>query len=299
MTYSATETGFGEVAERLRRSTVHITTPGRWGGSGSGVIWNPEGLIVTNAHVTRGAKASVELWDSRSLDAALVARDDRRDLALLQIDAPRLFPATAADSSALRVGELVIAVGNPLGFTGALTTGVVHGIGPLPSFGPLHLLSHRNWIQADLRLAPGNSGGPMADANGRVVGINTMIAGGLALAVPSNAVTRFVLAAQSSTGSGASLGVVVRPVELHGERRGSIGLLVLEVAPGSAAARSSLLPGDVLTGADRNALRSLDDLADAIEKAALDRGVIRLDFLRGGKSARREVAVRLGALEAA
>src|SRR5258706_12605695 len=105
----------------------------------------------------------------------------RRDLASLKIGATGLPAATPGDSSALRVGELVIAVGNPMGFIGALTTGVVHA-----------LPNRKRWVAADVRLAPGNSGGPLADAQGCVIGINTMIAGGLALAVPSNVVAEFL-----------------------------------------------------------------------------------------------------------
>src|SRR5262245_10604379 len=194
--------GFGEVAERLRRSTVHVAR------SGSGVIWGSAGLIITNAHVARAPKLRVELWDGRSFEGDVVARDPRRDLASLRIPASGLPALTAGASSALRVGELVVAVGNPLGFVGALTTGVVHAL-------------TRRWVHADVRLAPGNSGGPLADAQGRVIGINTMIAGGLALAVPSNSVAQFL----RRGAEGIGLGVVVRPVP--------DGMLVLEVQPGS------------------------------------------------------------------
>src|SRR5581483_6524418 len=112
--------------------------------------------------------------------------DRRRDLALLRIPASGLPEAALGDSTRLRPGELVIAIGNPLGFIGALTAGVVHAVGPLPGLGP------RKWIQAGVRLAPGNSGGPLADASGTVVGVNTMVAGRLGLAVPSNEVTRLL-----------------------------------------------------------------------------------------------------------
>src|SRR5262245_61830086 len=114
--------GFGEVAERLRRSTVQIEIGGHGRGAGSGVIWSPDGLIVTNAHVARGSRARISLWDGSSHEAAVLDRDPRRDLASLRISAAGLPAATPGDSSALRVGELVIAVGNPMGFIGALTT---------------------------------------------------------------------------------------------------------------------------------------------------------------------------------
>ena len=121
--------GFGEIAEQLRRSTVVVHVGGR--GNGSGVIWTADGVIVTNAHVARASQMRIQLWDGREFDAVLVSRDTRRDLAELRISAANLPVATAADSSQIRPGELAIAIGNPLGFVGALTTGVIHAIGPL------------------------------------------------------------------------------------------------------------------------------------------------------------------------
>ena len=251
---------FGTVAENLRRSTVHVRD------GGSGIVWTPQ-LIVTNAHVARRDRHGIDLWDGRKLDARVIRRDLRRDLALLSValmspavDAP---PARMGDSGALRPGQIVVAVGNPLGFIGALSSGVVHG-------------QDRRWVRANIRLAPGNSGGPLADVEGRVVGINTMIAGGLAFAIPSNAVAAFVASANGANPP-PMLGVTLRPV--------SVGLLVLEVEPDSPAARASLLQGDVLIGFD-----SPDDLHDAIET----REVLVLKFLRGDRRVR-EVAVRLKA----
>ncbi len=159
-----TNRGFGEVAEQLRRSTVQVLSERR--GAGSGVIWTEDGLIVTNAHVARSDRPRVELWDGRELEGEVTARDSRRDLAALRVAASALPAATAGDSGALRPGELVLAVGNPLGFIGALTTGVVHALGPLRGLG------RQPWVQAAVRLAPGNSGGPLANALGRVIGLN-------------------------------------------------------------------------------------------------------------------------------
>ena len=127
--------------------------------------------MVTNAHVIRGSRVSVQLWDGREFEAAVGSRDPRRDLAQIRIDAANLPAASAADSSEVRPGELAIAIGNPLGFVGALATGVIHAVGPLRGVG------RQQWVQADVRLAPGNSGGPLADAHGRVIGINTMVGG--------------------------------------------------------------------------------------------------------------------------
>jgi serine protease Do len=188
---SATATAFSAIpldsaaaalAAELARSTVEVRPLGRGAGAGvavgAGVVWHRDGLILTNAHVARG-RVSVVLSDRRVLSARLVARDVERDLAALVVDATGLPAAEIGDSSALRVGELVVAVGNPLGLVRALSAGLVHAVG-------------QRSIQADLRLAPGNSGGPLADARGRVVGLNAMIVGGLAVAVPSNEARRFV-----------------------------------------------------------------------------------------------------------
>jgi len=267
---------FGEVAERLRRSTVEVHLPGADAG-GSGVIATPDGQIVTNAHVARNAGASVRLWDGRELPATLRARDGRRDLATLQVEASGLPAATFGDSNALRVGELVMAIGNPMGFIGALTTGVVHALGSLAGFG------RQSWVLADVRLAPGNSGGPLADAYGRVIGINTMIVNGLGAAVPGNAVTAFL----RRGASGFSLGVTVQPVRLEDRR---FGLLVLKVEPGSPAAAAPLWTGDVLTGAGGRPFRSVDDLHQVLDDAG---GVIHLQFLRGDRAATREVPIGL------
>ena len=280
---------FGEVAERLRRSTAQVSVERSRPGSGSGVIWTSDGVIITNAHVARADHARVELWDGSEYDAELTARDTRRDLASLRISGRGLPAATSGDSSALRPGELVLAVGNPLGFIGALTTGVVHALGPL------HGIGRQPWVQAAVRLAPGNSGGPLANARGQVIGVNTMIAaGGLALAVPSNAVLEFL-----GRGGAArpSLGVTVRPVRWN--ERGSIALLVLEVASRGPAADASILMGDLLLGANGQRFRSVDDLADAIHSAAS--GVLTLQFTRGDHRRAREVAVRFraGSAEAA
>jgi len=170
------------IADRLRDMTVEISGPG---GGGAGVLWSPD-LVVTNAHVARASRVRVGFADDRQVEASLVAADRRADLALLRVPRVEIAPAVSADSDTLRVGALVVAVGHPLGLRRTLTAGIVHGFPPSRSGG--------RWIQADLRLAPGNSGGPLADTTGRVVGINTMIAGGLALAIPVNDVRRFVAA---------------------------------------------------------------------------------------------------------
>jgi serine protease Do len=248
-------TGFGEIAERLRHSTVTVA------GGGSGVVWSADGSVITNAHVVRGPRATVESWDGRRWEAEVKGRNPRRDLAWLRVNAALEAPVFA-DSSQVQPGELVLAIGNPLGFTGALSTGVVHAVGPVSGLG------RRPWIQAGVRLAPGNSGGPLADARGRVIGINAMVAGGVGLAIPSNTVADFM----GTGGETARLGVVVRPV--------SAGLLVLEVERGSRAAAASLEPGDVLVGAEGRRFQYLDDLGEALENA---RGRVRLQFVRNNR----------------
>ena len=256
--------GFGEIAERLRRSTVQVLVGPK--GAGSGVVWSAGGLIVTNAHVARAPAARVELWDGRRFDAAVVARDPRRDLAALRIPAEGLEAATPGDSAGLRSGELVMAIGSPLGFAGALSTGVVHSVGPLPGMG------RQRWIRADVRLAPGNSGGPLANAQGHVVGINTAIVNGLGVAAPVSTVVDFV-----QRGGPPALGVTLRPLPF--------GLIILELEPGGAAAASSLRVGDVL-------LCGFDELSDALDSGD---DVVRLRFLRGNREQVREVSVRVRA----
>ena len=171
------------VADRLREVTVEV---GTGDGGGAGILWAPD-LVVTNAHVARVPSLRVRLADDRHLAARLVAADRRADLALLRVPRTRVTLASLADSDSVRVGALVVALGHPLGVRGTLTAGIVHALGPLSPGG-------RRWIHADLRLAPGNSGGPLADTTGHVVGLNTMISGGLALAIPINDVRRFVSA---------------------------------------------------------------------------------------------------------
>jgi serine protease Do len=173
------------LAAGLRRVTVAVTDGGRTGGSG--VVWAPD-RVVTNAHVAPHAQVMVVASDGRRHHGRIVARDHRADLALILVPDLGLDAGLLAPAGELRVGALVVAVGHPFGVRGALTTGIVQAMGPLAPGG-------RSWIQGDLRLAPGNSGGPLADARGRVVGINAMMVGTLALAIPVHDVARFVRAA--------------------------------------------------------------------------------------------------------
>jgi len=235
------------LAEKLRTSTVAVRL-GR-GGAGSGVIWASDGAIVTNAHVASRPLAEVVLSDGRSFRARVERRDARRDLALLRIDADGLPAATVRDPRDVRVGEVLVAVGHPLGIPNALTMGIAHAA----------VTAGSRFVQADLMLAPGNSGGPLADVQGRVVGINSMVVGGLALAVPASDVQHF-----AGTGATPSrLGVHLAPARL---RDGSDALAIVAVEPESRAARAGLIAGDIVLARDVERLR----FASA------------LDVLRGG-----------------
>jgi len=276
----------GEVAERLRRSTVliHRGSDGsrRGSKSGSGVIWSDSGLIVTNAHVIHGSQACVQLWNGREFEAQVTERDHSRDLAALRISAQGLPSAAIADSSRIRAGELTLAIGNPLGFVGALSTGVVHAVGPVRGLGP------RTWVQANVRLAPGNSGGPLANAAGGVIGINSMVAGRLALAIPSNTVSAFL-----QTGASAAwLGASVYPTWIPSAGKKLFGLAVLEVQEGGPAATASLSPGDILLGTEEHRFGNTADLRALLEGSGGRQ--VRIEFLRGDYDRIRKVTVLLG-----
>jgi serine protease Do len=277
--------GLGEIADRLRRSTV-LLRPGGSKGNGSGVLWSSDGLIVTNAHVATGSRAEISLWDGREFRAEVISRDVRRDLAALRISTDNLLAAEFSDSSRVRPGEIAIAVGNPLGFVGALTTGVVHAVGPIRGLGS------QSWVQSDVRLAPGNSGGPLGDARGRVIGINAMVAGRLALAIASNEVARFLRG--ESGAESLRLGVSVMPVRLPRSTGGrKFALVLAAVEPGTPAARASLLPGDILLGTEEKRFTSVRDLAEALQGDVA--GLLRLEFLRGDYERVRRVSVQLAA----
>lgn len=269
----------GRVAEALRRSTAQIRSGTRYRqGNGSAVVL-PDEQVITNAHVVQEGALAVESWEGKTVSASVLKIDRSRDLALLSAPGLQAPSAQLGDSNELRAGTPVIAVGNPMGFVGAVSTGIVHAIAPVDH------ISRSPWIHADVRLAPGNSGGPLADLQGRIVGINTMIvAGGLALAIPSRAVQSFV----TRTTSQRSLGVVVRPVSL--KERG-IGMMILELVPDGAAERASLLPGDILIGSNEKRFRFLDDLQNAIDEAP--GALLGLNFYRAGQEKLRQVVVQL------
>ena len=264
-----------DLVDRVRPSVVQVRSEA--GGAGTGVIWRSGGAIITNDHVVAHArgKLHVTLTDERSFPAQLVARNPRIDLALLQIEAIALPAATIGDSRVLRVGELVIAIGHPWGQPWVATAGIVSAIGEVPV---REDGTTATYIRSDVRLAPGNSGGPLLNALGEVIGINAMILGGdLAVAIPSHVAIEW-LALQPRRRP--SLGLSVRRAELPaGDWAGrTYGLLAVAVS--GASERAGILVGDLLVDAIG---QPLDTTAALI--AVLDAhrgGELPLTLVRGG-----------------
>ena len=185
----------GRVVAEAQRSLVRISN-GREG-QGAGTIWGADGLVITNAHVVHRSAPKVTLPDGRALPARVVAHDDERDLALLSVEASGLPAIEPGDSQHLRPGEWVFALGHPWGVAGAATAGIVIGTGAEMPEMPA---SGREWIMVSLRLRPGNSGGPLVDAQGRLIGVNTMMTGPeVGGAIPVHVVKDFVRRAMNST----------------------------------------------------------------------------------------------------
>jgi serine protease Do len=179
----ALDSALSSLATLVQSYTVQLRSRG---GSavGSGVVWGSDGLVVTNAHVATEPRLTVHFAGERTGAGRVVARDPKRDLAIVQVEADGLPTAPLGDPGLLRPGALVLALGHPWGIANALSLGVVHSVLRTPGGDP-------RWIVADVRLAPGNSGGPLVDASGRVVGVNAMIVNGLGTAIPSNVVDTF------------------------------------------------------------------------------------------------------------
>jgi serine protease Do len=234
------------LAGALTAITVAVRVRGRdGGGAGSGIVWRADGAIVTNAHVAAAPHAEVVFADGRHVEAAVERRDERRDLALLRIPAAGLTAATPRDPATLRTGELVAAFGHPLGVPNALALGIVSG----PVRG-----ARGRFVRADVRLLPGNSGGPLADMQGRVVGINSMVAGPSALAVPADEVEIFL----HERGQPAPLGIRLLPARL---RDGAEAFVIAAVDPQSRAELAGILPGDVVRARDLRRAPALSALA--------------------------------------
>jgi serine protease Do len=269
--YSRTVTS---VAELLGPSVPNLrvrrrTRRGSSEGGGSAVVITPDGYLLSSAHVVDGTngRATASFPDGRSFNAELVGSDPLSDLAVLRADAGNLAAAELGDADALRVGQLVVAIGSPLGFHGSVTAGVVSALGrALPTRSTSAVRLVENVIQTDAALNPGNSGGALADGAGRVVGINTAVAGvGLGLAVPINDATRRIVATLIGEGRvrRAYIGIVggSRPLP---PRFASLGresaIEVVEVVDGSPAARADLRAEDLIVEVDGRPMSDVGDL---------------------------------------
>lgn len=284
------------VVETVGPTVVSITVGGRAShrgfgrmGAGSGVIIAPDGYVLTNSHVVHEAtRLEASLTDGRTIGAALVGEDAGTDLAVVRLDASGLPSAALGDSSRLRVGQLVIAIGNPFGFQSTVSAGVVSALGR-----SLRGLTGRlidNVIQTDVALNPGNSGGPLVDSRGQVVGINTAIialAQGISFAIPVDT-AKWVVAELLSRGRvrRGYLGVAAqtRPLDRRLARAHALAATraveITSVEPGTPAAAAGLREGDLIVAADGHSVASVDDLHRALVAAAI--GVpMKLTVLRG------------------
>jgi serine protease Do len=257
------------VAESLAPSVANLRV-GRRGG-GSGVVITPDGFVLTNAHVVgerRSPRVAAVFTDGRELTAELVGSDPLTDLALLRTERASLLPAELGDAAGLRVGQLVVAIGNPHGFAGSVTAGVVSALGrslPVGDGDARRMID--DVIQTDAALNPGNSGGALADGRGRVVGINTAVAGvGLGLAIPVNATTRRVVSELMRDGRvrRAWIGIAAGTRPLPPRLRARVGreraVEVVEVMADSPAARAGLRGEDLILAVDGAPVSGVDDL---------------------------------------
>lgn len=238
-------------------------------GAGSAVLFTEDGYLLTNSHVVAGTnKGHAAFADGSRTDLELVGVDPLSDLAVVRGKAPRVAPARFGDAETLRVGQLVIAVGNPLGLAGSVTAGVVSGLGrSIPVWAGGNRRVIEDVIQTDAALNPGNSGGALADSSSAVVGINTAVAGwGLGLAIPINDTSRRIVAALVADGRvrRAYLGLVSAPAPLPaplaertGRRR---GLRIVDVVPGAPADRAGLKAGDLVLEAARRPVADAQSL---------------------------------------
>ena len=248
---------------------VDRRTGGWGGGSGSAVAFTPDGFLVTNAHVVAGAERGTATFvDGDELGFEVVGRDPLSDLAVVRASGSDLVAAPFGDAARLRVGQLVVPIGNPMGFAGSVTAGVVSALGrSLAARDGQASRLVENVIQTDAALNPGNSGGALADIRGRVVGINTAVAGvGLGLAVPVDAATRLILAALMRDGRvrRAYLGIVGGTRRLAPPLAASLGrsagLEVVQLLDGSPAAAAGVRAGDVIVSLDGQPIAGVGDL---------------------------------------
>jgi serine protease Do len=294
--YSRTVSG---VAERLGPSVAHLTVSRqtrrgrRMGGAGSGVVITPDGYMLSAAHVVAGTegRGRAAFPDGREFSFEVVGADSLSDLAVLRADAGDLLPAELGDAEDLRVGQLVVAIGSPNGFSGSVTAGVVSALGralPTGSRSAMRLIE--NVIQTDAALNPGNSGGALADGLARVVGINTAVAGvGLGLAVPINDATRRIVAELMGEGRvrrayiGIAGGSRPLPPRLAAELGRSQGIEVVEVVGGSPAAGAGLRAEDLIVEVDGEPLTDVGDLQRLMISERIGRR-LSLKIHRDGRS---------------
>jgi S1-C subfamily serine protease len=272
-------------------ASLRVERRGGWGGgSGSAVAFTPDGFLVTNAHVVAGAdRGTATFVDGDELGFEVVGRDPLSDLAVVRAAGSDLTAAPFGDAARLRVGQLVVAIGNPLGFAGSVTAGVVSALGrSLAARDGQASRLVENVIQTDAALNPGNSGGALADIRGRVVGINTAVAGvGLGLAVPVDAATRLIIGALIRDGRvrRAYLGIVGGtrrlPARLADQIGRPAGLEVVQLLDGSPAAAAGIRAGDLLVSLDGRPIAGVGDLQRSLVGDLVGRAVV-VTFERGG-----------------
>ena len=296
------------VAERLIPSvaSLRVSRRVRGGmraeGTGSAVAVTPDGFLLTSAHVVQGSTGgSASLVDGREFDWQIVGADPLSDLAVIRVGASDLPPAELGDADQLRVGQLVVAIGNPLGFTGSVTAGVVSAVGRgLPTRAGSATRIVENVIQTDAALNPGNSGGALSEGRGRVVGVNTAVAGvGLGLAVPVNGTTRRIISALMSEGRyrRAYLGIAggPRPLPPRAARDTGreAGVEIVEVVSGSPADQAGLRPEDLILDVDGQPVASARDLQRLMAGEAIGRQVAIRVFRHGRVSTVRATPIEL------
>ena len=260
-------------------------------GAGSAVVVTPDGFLLTSNHVIAGADGgTASLVDGRELDLEVVGTDPLSDLAVIRVSGSDLPAAELGDADRLRVGQLVVAIGNPLGFTGSVTAGVVSALGrAFPARAGSATRIVENVIQTDAALNPGNSGGALSDGRGHVVGINTAVAGiGLGLAVPINATTRRIVASLMSEGRyrraylGIAGGPRPLPPKVAGQVGRDVGVEVVEVVTGSPADRAGLRPEDLILDVGGEPVASARDLQRLMASDAIGR-TVPVRVVRGGR----------------